>query len=151
MISYWDLRVLLQETTLQAPVGSAASLDHYQSHEPQPSDYQRSSLTYQQYHLLYEQIEQKKEKIVSLYRNMGYNVFIGGDDRGSSSQEYMEIVQRLMKSYSLMMRYNAELYEQELSERQVQQQSHQDIYEGEREEKKEKLLYEEETPLPQER
>jgi hypothetical protein len=65
----------------------------------------RATMTYQQYRSLLASAHARTERIASHYRNLGYNVIT------SDLTSYFELTERIMKNYSLQMRYNKELYE----------------------------------------
>jgi hypothetical protein len=121
MISFWELYeeefAQQQEEETNNPFSSVL---------PTPSTHKllsnrfmtKSSLPYQQYLLLVQRIEQKIERLQATYRSYGYNIILG------EIPDYLEVTQRIMNNYSVMMRYNTELFEQEqqlLQQRQQQQ------------------------------
>jgi hypothetical protein len=94
MISYWELKDIYHDI-------------QYSSSNPY---FQRSSMTYDSYNVLYEKVMKRKEKIRQLYKSIGYNVVIG------EITSYVDLLTRIMKNYSIMLRYNHELYEQQQME-----------------------------------
>jgi hypothetical protein len=123
MISYWELFDMIRESQQQFEHSSQSfNPNHHTAHPsfqpgeiPPPSCSKlaanpfiaKSSLTYQQYLLLVDRVNRKVENLQSIYRHYGFNVLV------AEMPSYVEVLKRLMNNYSIMMRYNTELYQQQ--------------------------------------
>jgi hypothetical protein len=125
MISFWELyEEEFSQQQQQAQQQEEEANNPFSSVLPTPSTHKllsnrfvtKSSLPYQQYLLLVQRIEQKIERLQATYRSYGYNIILG------EIPDYLEVTQRIMNNYSVMMRYNTELFEQEQQLLQLRQQ-----------------------------